>query len=113
MNNYDTRTGQPLYQMESKFTGNILGYIGRALLGTLLTAVTFGIMAPWAIVLINRWEIENTYIEGRRLRFEGTATSLFLNYIKWWFFTIITFGIYGFWLHIKVRQWVVKNTYFA
>lgn len=70
-------------------------------------------MLPWAVVIIKRYEINNTYIEGRKLYFDGTAMQLFGNYIKWWFFTIITLGIYGWITAVKMRQWVVKHTYFA
>lgn len=97
----------------SEFRGGYFDYIGRILLGGLLTILTLGIMLPWAIVLINRYEIDNTYIEGRRLCFDGTAMQLFGNYIKWWFFSIITFGIYGWITRVKMRQWIVKHTHFA
>ena len=59
-----------------------------------------------------KWQINNTVIEGRRLKFIGTGSSLFMNYIKWWILTIITFGIYGFWLYIKMLQWKTENTIF-
>lgn len=97
----------------SEFKGGYFDYIGRIIIGFLITAITFGIMLPWAVVIIKRYEINNTYIEGYRLRFDGTAMQLFGNYIKWWFFTIITFGIYGFITQVKMRQWVVKHTFFA
>lgn len=100
-------------RVPSEFRGGYFDYIGRILLGGLLTILTLGIMLPWAIVLINRYEIDNTYIEGRRLCFDGTAMQLFGNYIKWWFFSIITFGIYGWITRVKMRQWIVKHTHFA
>ena len=113
MNNFDTQTGVPINMAKSEFKGGVFDYMGRQIIGALLTLVTLGLMLPWAIVLIKKWEINNTYIEGRRLTFDGTATQLFGNYIKWWFFTLITLGIYGFWVHIRMRQWVVKHTHFA
>ena len=59
-----------------------------------------------------RWVAKNTLIEGRRLKFIGSGTSLFLHYIKWFLLTIITFGIYGFWLYIKMLEWKTENTVF-
>lgn len=108
---YNTRNTMPLGR--SEFRGGIIDYISRIIVGVILTVLTFGIMYPWAVVIIKRWEVNNTYIDGRRLRFDGTATGLFGNYIKWWILTLITLGIYSFWLHIKMKQWVTKHTHFA
>ena len=98
---------------QSYFDGGIVEYLLYKIVGTIVTAVTFGICAPWAIVIIEKWRCEHTTIDGKRLVFVGSATSLFAQWIKWLFFTIITFGIYGFWVYIKMQQWIVKNTHFA
>ena len=58
------------------------------------------------------WETKHTVIEGRRLKFEGTAISLFGQWIKWLLLILITLGIYSFWVSIKMKQWIVKHTYF-
>ena len=58
------------------------------------------------------WKINHTVIEGKRLKFNGTAMGLFGNWIKWLLLIIVTFGIYSFWVHIKLEQWKVKNTTF-
>lgn len=97
---------------QSHFDGGLLSYIGHSLLAALITMVTFGICAPWGIVLMYRWKTEHTVIEGRRLQFHGTAMGLFGHWIKWFLLTLITLGIYGFWLHIKLEQWKVKHTTF-
>lgn len=62
--------------------------------------------------MVYDWEIKHTVIEGKRLRFDGTAIGLFGHWIKWLLLTIITFGIYGFWVQIKIKQWITKHTYF-
>ncbi|MCR8747108.1 YjgN family protein [Romboutsia lituseburensis] len=98
--------------MKSRFEGNLLGLIGVNILAWLITFVTLGIATPWAMCIKYRWEAENTVIEGRRLNFIGSGSSLFMNYIKWWVLTIITFGIYGLWLYIKLLQWKTENTVF-
>lgn len=59
------------------------------------------------------WRINHTVIEGRRLKFIGSAAELFKEWIKWLFLSIITFGIYGFWLGIALEKWKVKHTIFA
>lgn len=98
--------------MRSRFEGSLLGLIGVNILAALVTFFTFGIATPWAMCIKYNWEAKNTVIEGRRLQFIGTGSSLFLHYIKWWVLTIITFGIYGFWLYIKLLQWKTENTVF-
>lgn len=98
---------------ESYFDGGLLQLLGWSLLGTLITAVTLGICYPWALCMVYGWKIRHTIIEGRRLEFDGTAVSLFANWIKWGLLTIITCGIYSFWLGIALEKWKAKHTYFA
>jgi uncharacterized membrane protein YjgN (DUF898 family) len=102
-----------MMQENSYFDGGLLQLIGWTLLGGIITTVTLGICYPWALCMVYGWKINHTVIEGRRLRFTGSAVGLFGNWIKWLFFTLITFGIYGFWLSIALEKWKVKNTGFA
>ena len=62
--------------------------------------------------MIYAWKINHTVIEGRRLKFNGSAIGLFGNWIKWLLLIVVTLEIYGFWVHIKLEQWKVKNTTF-
>jgi uncharacterized membrane protein YjgN (DUF898 family) len=78
-----------------------------------VTLLTRGICAPWAFCMIYRWEADHTVINGHRLRFDGTATGLFGQWIKWMLLTIITIGIYGLWLGIKLTKWKTAHTHFA
>ncbi len=96
----------------SKFTGSILGLIGVSIASFLLVAFTFGIATPWAVVLRQKWIIDNTIIEGKQLYFDGTGLQLFGVWIKWLFFIIITLGIYSFWVTIKLQDWKTKHTHF-
>ena len=100
--------------MENKsyFDGGLLSYIGWIILDSLITSCTFGICYPWALCMIYGWKINHTVVEGRRLKFNGSAVGLFGNWIKWLLLIIVTLGIYGFWVHIKLEQWRVKNTTF-
>ena len=77
----------------------------------LLTCVTLGLAAPWAICMKERWLANHTILDGKRLTFDGTGGQLFGNYIKWFLLTVITLGIYGFWLNINMKKWVVKHTH--
>lgn len=96
---------------ESKFTGGLLGLIGINLLQMLITTISFGLAAPWAVCIKEKWIASHTIIDGKQLVFDGTGGQLFLNYLKWWLLTIVTLGIYGLWLNIKMKQWVVMHTH--
>ncbi|MBR2043247.1 MAG: DUF898 family protein [Clostridia bacterium] len=97
--------------MESKFTGGLLGLIGISLLQGFIITITFGIAAPWAICIKERWIAKHTIIDGRQVTFDGTGGQLFGNYIKWFLLSIITIGIYSLWLGINMKKWVVKHTH--
>ena len=94
----------------SEFDGGLFELIVLSIIGYFITAITFGICFPWALCLVYGWKINHTTIEGRRLKFNGTAVSLFTQWIKWLLLTIITLGIYGFWVGIKLEQWKAKQT---
>ena len=98
---------------QSRFDGGLLGLIGISLLSGLLTVITLGIGAPWAICLKEQWYVRHTVIDEKRLCFDGTGAQLFGNYIKWFLLTIVTLGIYSLWLSIKMKQWVAKHTHFV
>ena len=97
----------------SYFDGTLLQQIGYSILGALITILTLGICAPWAITMMETWNAKHTVIDGRRLVFVGNAVSLFGHWIKWLTLTIITLGIYSFWLNIKMKQWITHHTHFA
>lgn len=96
----------------SYFDGGLLELIGWSILGGLITFITLGICYPWALCMVYGWKINHTVVEGKRLHFIGTATDLFVNWIKWFFLCLITFGIYSFWLGVALEKWKVKNTVF-
>ena len=98
---------------KSNFDGGLGQFIGWAILGWLVTVLTLGICFPWAVCMMYGWKINHTIIEGRRLKFTGTAPSLFGHWIKWLLLTIITLGIYGLWVSIKLEQWKARHTEFA
>ena len=62
--------------------------------------------------MVYNWEIKHTVIDGKRLRFDGSAIVLFWLGIKWLLLIIITFGIYSFWVSISLNKWKTKHTHF-
>lgn len=106
---------QPVVEAKSKshFDGGLLQYIGWSIIGFFVTVFTLGICYPWALTMIYGWKINHTVIEGRRLKFTGSAFGLFGLWIKWWFLCVITLGIYSFWLFISLEKWKTKHTTFV
>ncbi|GHV12485.1 membrane protein [Fibrobacterales bacterium] len=100
-------------ELESKFDGGVLSFIGYSILVSLISTVTLGICLPWALCIFWKWEIDHTIINGNRLKFNGSGTSLFGHWILWWLLCIITLGIYGFWVYIAFAKWKTKHTIFA
>lgn len=98
---------------ESYFDGGLLQLIGWSVLGFIITVFSFGILYPWAVVMVYGWRINHTVINGRRLQFSGTAMGLFGNWIKWLLLMFITLGIYSFWVGIALEKWRVKHTNFV
>ena len=98
---------------KSYFDGGLLELILLGILGAVITTVTLGICAPWAICLIYKWEVEHTVVEGRRLKFTGTALGLFGSWIKLLLLIVVTLGIYSFCAIIFMIKWKSKNTAFA
>ncbi|MBO5327762.1 MAG: DUF898 family protein [Clostridia bacterium] len=96
---------------QSKYTGGLLGLLGVEIVGALITLITFGIAAPWAVCMKENWVVEHTILDGKRLTFDGTGGQLFGKYIVWLMLTVITFGIYALWLPIKMQQWVTEHTH--
>ena len=68
---------------KSYFDGTTLQLIGWRFLGSLVSLITLGLCTPWAFTMIYRWEANHTYIEGRKLRFDGSALQLFGKWIVW------------------------------
>ena len=59
-----------------------------------------------------RWRIGNTYINGKRLRFEGRATQYFIKSLIWFLLSIATIGIYAMlFLPLRRQQFMWENTY--
>ncbi|MCL1949228.1 MAG: YjgN family protein [Turicibacter sp.] len=87
--------------------------IGWQILGALVIGFTAGIATPWAICMVYGWKINHTVVEGKRLKFTGSAVGLFGNWIKWFLLTLITLGIYGFWLNIALEKWKAEHTVFV
>lgn len=91
------------------FDGGAGTWLGVQIGGTLITIFTLGICYPWAVVMTYRWKAKHTYLNGRRLRFTGTAPALFGTWVKWLLLLLVTLGIYSFWLYPALTKWIVEH----
>ena len=95
-----------------KFEGSAATFIGTALLGVLLTVISFGICYPFAVVLMQRWRAKHSLIDGKRLVFTGSAWGLLGRWLLWLALIMLTFGIYLLWVGPRVQRWKWENTDF-
>ncbi len=80
------------------FDGGPVSFLCTGIIATLITVCTFGTGFPYAVVLLERWRAEHTYIDGQRLMFTGTGLGLFGLLVKCCLLCFFTFGLYSFWL---------------
>ena len=97
--------------MESKFTGSLIELIAVSMFAGVVSVFSFGLLVPWAICYYYRYMADHTIIDGNQLRFDGTASQLWGQWLKWLFFIIITLGIYSFWVGLRLEQWRVSHTH--
>lgn len=98
---------------ESWFDGTGVQIIGYYLLCVLLAVVTCGILLPWGYVMIIRWRVSHTVINGRRQYFNGTAMQLFGLWVKWILLSLVTCGIYVYFAQVDYKKWETKHTTYA
>lgn len=97
----------------SKYTGGAIMTFLVNLVVTLISTISLGLLFPFMYCWGLRWEAEHTYINGRRLVFDGNGAQLFGRFIIWLLLSIVTLGIYfivkG---SIALRAWKTKHTHF-
>lgn len=79
----------------------------------ILRIIPFDFFSPIVICLRLKWRAEHTYINGRRLIFNGRITDLLKKNTVWNFLSIITLGIFLPFKAIKMRKWEIENTHFV
>lgn len=95
----------------SRYTG---GAVVRKLISWvsfIVSLITLSLANPAMVCWKQRWECKHTYIDGKRLVFDGKATQLFGKYIIWILLSLVTLGIYLFWLSVKKKKWITKHTH--
>ena len=98
----------------SKYTnGAIMEFFVN--LGVILgTVCTLFIAYPFLYCAKQKWKLRNTYVNGRRLTFDGNGAQLIGKWILWLFLSIITFGLYAiFALPLNMQKWRTSHTHVA
>ena len=96
----------------SYFDGKLLDLMGWNFLRIVLTIATLGIGYAWGECFYLKYKLSHTILNGKRLKFEGEGSELFVEQFKWTFLTVITLGIYSLWVPIKRINWVVSKLHF-
>lgn len=96
---------------KSYYGGNFFSLVGLNILTYISSIFTLGLAFPYTFRLEKEYEINNTYINGRKLYFDGRTHQLIEKYILRLFLSFITLGLYTFKLNINVTRWVYKHTY--
>ena len=103
---------KPMQEGTSDFTGSgVVNFFMRLALifGTLFS---LGLAYPPLKCWQMRWEVSRTYMNGRRLVFDGKAYMLYGSYIKWLLLSIVTIGIYAiFVLPLNLKRWQTAHTH--
>ncbi len=100
--------------VRSSFTGGAFANFFMALAARLATILSLGIAYPFMVCWRERWVASHTYINGKRLKFDGNGAELIGKYIIWWLLSIVTLGIY--WLvavALRLEGWKTKHTHFT
>ncbi|MCK9303988.1 MAG: DUF898 family protein [Bacteroidales bacterium] len=76
-----------------KFNGRFWSFVGKILLGILLSAVTLGIYAPWFARDIHRFFVNGTSLNDSGFEFKGKGGTLFLIFLLGMFLPVIVVSL--------------------
>ncbi len=77
------------------FNGKFLTYLGKILLGLLLSIVTLFIYLPWFIRDITRFFVNKSSLDGEKFDFKGKGSTLFLILLLSMFVPMLLVGFLG------------------
>ncbi len=106
------RMPKPMREGTSDFTGGAAANFFIRLALVFGTIFSLGLAYPALKCWQMRWEVSRTYMNGRRLVFDGKAYMLYGSYIKWLLLSIVTIGIYAiFVLPLNLKRWQTAHTH--
>ena len=74
--------------------------------------MTLWFAQPYCEVVKRKYELSHTVVDGRRLKFIGTAAGIWKINILWNIITFFTVFTFTFFKSMKIRKWVIENTIF-
>ena len=102
----------PYPPAESKFTGGAFGRFGVNFLVIFVSLITLSLALPAMICFKQRYLASRTFINGRKMYFDGKAMQLIGKYIVWLLLSIVTCGIYLLFLTNRMEKWVTSHKHF-
>lgn len=84
-------------------------YLQFPIAAILILYLGFLSLIPLIIHGSYRYRMSRSSWRGIRFGYRGGLKTLYLNCLKWLFFTIITFGIYGPWFQVNLRTYLISN----
>ncbi len=96
----------------NEFEGSVGQRLRTSIVSGLLEFVTLGFYAAWGKCKFMRWQINNSVIAGRKMRFDGTGGELLGKWALYGLLNIITLGIYSVFSYVKMQQWITENIHF-
>lgn len=98
---------------ESRFTGGAFANFFVNWLVTVVSVITLTIARPAMLCWRLRWLAKHTYLNGRRLAFDGKGLQLWGRYLLWMLLSVITLGLYYiFSMSVAIEKWETKHTHF-
>lgn len=97
---------------KSEFTGSAVEYFGVNFAVVFLSIITLGIAYPFMHAMRLKWIRTRTFIQGRKLTFDGKGAQLLGKYLLWLLLTLVTLGIYGILcLPLNMNRWEASHTH--
>lgn len=97
------------------FEGTGLQFLGKMIIGGLLTLLTLGIYFPWFIIDLADWVAENTTVMApdgsrREVKFNGRGGEAFMVFFVSGLLTYLTLGLYGPWMISRASRFWAEHT---
>ena len=98
----------------SKYKAGAIAEFFMSFLVFLGSVCTLFIAYPFLFCAKEKWKASRTYINGRRLEFDGNGGQLIGKWILWLFLCIITLMIYAILcMPLNMQRWKTKHTHVA
>ena len=93
------------------YDGDVGERFGEAMVAGLITFFTCGILAPWGIVRVLKYDMAHSVIDGDRLAFSGDGAELWGETHLIGLLNFITCGFYYSWGICRINRWAYRHTY--